>query len=116
MQPKELVWSWLSCLDSFYGLRRSEIVGLKWQNFDFANNLFTIAHTVTTYSRKGEHTVIYAKDKAKNASSIRTLPLIPLFRKKLRELPSSKRRISACSETATIGNTSDMYMSMKSVS
>lgn len=75
----------------FYGLRRSEIVGLKWQNFDFANNLFTIAHTVTTYSRKGEHTVIYAKDKAKNASSIRTLPLIPLFQKKLRELRKQQK-------------------------
>ena len=75
----------------FYGLRRSEIVGLKWQNFDFENNLFTIAHTVTTYSRKGEHTVIYAKDKAKNASSIRTLPLIPLFRKKLRELRKQQK-------------------------
>lgn len=59
--------------------------------FDFENNLFTIAHTVTTYSRKGEHTVIYAKDKAKNASSIRTLPLIPLFRKKLRELRKQQK-------------------------
>lgn len=75
----------------FYGLRRSEIVGLKWQNFDFENDLFTIAHTVTTYSRKGEHTVIYAKDKAKNASSIRTLPLIPLFQKKLRELRKQQK-------------------------
>ncbi len=56
----------------FYGLRRSEIVGLKWQNFDLVNNTFTVAHTVTTYSRKGEPTVVYAKDKTKNASSLRT--------------------------------------------
>ena len=63
----------------FYGLRRSEIVGLKWQNFDLVNNTFTVAHTVTTYSRKGEPTVVYAKDKTKNASSLRTLPLIPLL-------------------------------------
>lgn len=70
----------------FYGLRRSEIVGLKWQNFDLVNNIFTVAHTVTTYSRKGEPTVVYAKDKTKNASSLRTLPLIPLFQKKMKEL------------------------------
>ena len=57
----------------FYGLRRSEIVGLKWQNFDFEHNLFTIAHTVTTYrNQHSGKTVVYAKDKTKNKSSMRT--------------------------------------------
>lgn len=70
----------------FYGLRRSEIVGLKWQNFDLVRNTFTIAHTVTTYKRKGQKAVLYAKDKAKNKSSLRTLPLIPLFQEKLKDL------------------------------
>lgn len=75
----------------FYGLRRSEIVGLKWQNFDFDRNLFTIAHTVTTYQRKGQKRVCYAKDKAKNKSSMRTLPLIPLFREKLLVLKEQQK-------------------------
>ncbi|WP_429146424.1 tyrosine-type recombinase/integrase [Anaerotaenia torta] len=75
----------------FYGLRRSEIVGLKWQNFDFERNLFTIAHTVTTYQRKGQKRVCYAKDKAKNKSSMRTLPLIPLFREKLLALKEQQK-------------------------
>ena len=75
----------------FYGLRRSEIVGLKWQNFDFERNLFTIAHTVTTYQRKGQKRVCYAKDKAKNKSSLRTLPLIPLFRTKLLALQEQQK-------------------------
>ncbi|WP_313530604.1 site-specific integrase [Anaerotignum sp.] len=70
----------------FYGLRRSEIVGLKWQNFDLNRNTFTIAHTVTAYSRKGQKTTIYAKDKTKNKSSMRTLPLIPMFQTKLKAL------------------------------
>lgn len=70
----------------FYGLRRSEIVGLKWQNFDLVRNTFTIAHTVTTYKRKGQKSVLYAKDKTKNKSSLRTLPLIPLFQEKLKAL------------------------------
>lgn len=70
----------------FYGLRRSEIVGLKWQNFDLVRNTFTIAHTVTTYKRKGQKSVLYAKDKTKNKSSLRTLPLIPLFQEKLKVL------------------------------
>lgn len=72
------------CFGLFYGLRRSEIVGLQWHNFDFEHNTFTIAHTVTTYRRKGKGKVSrYAKDKTKNKSSLRTLPLIPLFREKL---------------------------------
>ena len=35
-------------LAAFYGLRRSEIVGLKWDAIDFAGNTLTIRHTVTT--------------------------------------------------------------------
>lgn len=66
----------------FYGLRRSEIVGLQWKNFDFIRNTFTIAHTVTTYQKDGKK-YIHAKDKAKNKSSMRTLPLVPIFREKL---------------------------------
>jgi len=79
----------------FYGLRRSEIVGLKWQNFDLVNNLFTIAHTVTSFKRDGKM-VRYAKDKTKNQSSLRSLPLIPLFQvmmKALREKQKEDRRL-----------------------
>ena len=76
----------------FYGLRRSEIVGLQWHNFDFEHNIFTIAHTVTTYRKKGKGKVSrYAKDKTKNASSLRTLPLIPLFREKLLALKDKQK-------------------------
>ena len=64
----------------FYGLGRSEVVGLKWQNFDFERNTFTIVHTVTTYRREGK-SCTYAKYKTKNNSSMRTLPLTPLFGK-----------------------------------
>lgn len=74
----------------FYGLRRSEIVGLKWQNFDFEHNTFTIAHTVTEYKKKGQGVCTYAKDKTKNKSSMRTLPIIPIFREKLLDLKAKQ--------------------------
>ena len=77
----------------FYGLRRSEIVGLQWHHFDFERNTFTIAHTVTTYRVQGRGKVSkYAKDKAKTKSSLRTLPLIPLFREKLLALKEKQRQ------------------------
>ena len=40
--PKRLV----ILIASFYGLRRSEVLGLKWSAFDFTNNTITIKHKV----------------------------------------------------------------------
>lgn len=61
---------------TYYGLRRSEIVGLKWSAIDFDNKTIFINHTVTEYSCEGK-LVRESKDSAKTKKSIRTLPLIP---------------------------------------
>ena len=60
----------------YYGLRRSEIIGLKWSNVDFEYKTITIKHTVTTCNIDGKLFQI-AKDRAKTKKSIRSLPLIP---------------------------------------
>jgi integrase len=69
-------------LGAFYGLRRSEIVGLKWSAIDFDNNSLVIRHTVTSFSIDGKY-LIHASDSTKNKSSMRTLPLVPAFKEKL---------------------------------
>jgi len=69
-------------LAAFYGLRRSEVIGLKWDAVDFINGTLHIRHTVVKVRGGGYH----AKDKTKNASSQRTLPLIPIVRKYLLEV------------------------------
>lgn len=69
-------------LAAFYGLRRSEVVGLKWDAVDFKANTITIRHTVTTCNLDGKQLVI-ASDTTKTKSSMRTLPLVPIFREKL---------------------------------
>lgn len=56
-------------ITAIYGLRRSEVLGLKWDSIDFPRGLLTIRHTVS----KVTHTV--EKDKTKNASSYRSFPL-----------------------------------------
>ncbi len=61
-------------MGGFYGLRRSEIVGLRWSAFDFENNVFYINHTVTTPKIDGKVKIV-AKDRAKTKSSLRALPL-----------------------------------------
>lgn len=56
-------------ITSIYGLRRSELLGLKWDSLDFENGTVTIMHTVTKVS------TLVEKDKTKNASSHRTFPM-----------------------------------------
>jgi len=56
-------------LGMMYGLRRSEIAGLKWGAIDFENDTLTVQHTVVKYK------TLVAKDRTKNKTSNRTLPL-----------------------------------------
>lgn len=56
-------------ITALYGLRRSELLGLKWDSIDFAAGTMTIRHTVSKVSK------VVEKDKTKNASSYRTFPL-----------------------------------------
>lgn len=60
----------------YYGMRRSEVCGLKWSNVDFEYKTITIKHTITTCTINGKYMRI-AKDRAKTKKSIRSLPLIP---------------------------------------
>jgi Site-specific recombinase XerD len=55
-----------------YGLRRSELLGLKWDSIDFDNNTITIKHTVVPVTGK-----IVEKNKTKTTKSRRTFPLLP---------------------------------------
>ena len=65
---------------SFYGFRRSELIGLKWEAIDFENKSITIQHKVLSVKGK-----IYLSDTLKTASSHRTLPLLPEIEQMLAE-------------------------------
>ena len=69
-------------LGAFYGLRRAEIIGLRWESIDFEANTITIEHTVTTATVDGK-SILVIDDTTKSKSSFRTLPLVPAFRQKL---------------------------------
>lgn len=74
---------------AFYGLRRSEVVGLKWDAIDFKNDTITIKHTVTSCNVDGKH-ILVASDSTKTKSSMRTLPLIPTFKERLLEVKAEQ--------------------------
>ena len=63
---------------SFYGLRRSEVLGLKWSSIDFEKNIITIKHKVVQRNAKKNRSMLL-KDKTKNKSSYRSLPLLPII-------------------------------------
>ena len=63
-------------LASFYGLRRSEVLGLKWSSIDFERKSMTINHKVTEQRVNGKYVPVVS-DVMKNKTSCRTLPLIP---------------------------------------
>ena len=57
---------------AYYGFRRSELVGLKWDAIDFKNKMITIKHKVLHVNNQ-----FYLSDTLKTTASHRTLPLLP---------------------------------------
>jgi len=62
----------------FYGLRRSEVLGLKWGAIDFENKTIRINHTVVKVSKE-----IHRQDSTKNDCSNDTLPLPDMIKNRL---------------------------------
>ena len=73
-------------LTATYGLRRSEVCGLRWESVDFEHGTISICHTAVN-SRGG---VIYA-DTTKTRSSCRTLPLTSAMAQYLRDVQQRQR-------------------------
>ncbi len=76
---------------AFYGLRRSEVIGLRWEAFDFERDTLSIRHIVTSVEIDGKETLIHA-DRAKTKSSLRTLPLVGSFRDRLLALKQQQEK------------------------
>ena len=64
---------------AFYGLRRGEVVGLKWDAIDFEQGTISVKRTVTSTIIDGKYQE-FEQQSAKTKSSLRTLPLIGSFR------------------------------------
>lgn len=69
-----------------YGLRRSEVIGIKWDAIDFEAGTFVIKHTITKITGRGENQVIQCKDLTKSKYGYRTYPLTPELKQALSRL------------------------------
>ena len=80
---------------AFYGFRRGEVLGLKWDAIDFERDTITIKHIVTNAKIDGKCEIVCA-DRTKTKSSLRSLPLVSNIREKLlalREQQKENRRV-----------------------
>lgn len=92
---KDHPYSLLIQMTAFYGLRRSEALGLKWDAIDFERDTITIKHIVTNAKIDGKCEIVCA-DRTKTKSSLRSLPLVSNIREKLlalREQQKENRRV-----------------------
>lgn len=65
---------WMAAI---YGLRRSEVIGLKWDAIDFKNGLFTVKHVVVVANPDGEHRYASKGRNSTKTNSAKTFPLLP---------------------------------------
>jgi integrase len=87
-------------LTAFYGLRRSEVLGLKWSHIDFTADTLTVQDTVVRCGNKA----ILDKPRTKNKASHRTLPLIMSLREYLLNLKQSQTEDKTLLESSYINN------------
>ena len=73
-------------LTFIYGLRRSELMGLRWSAIDFSGGTLSINHTVVLQN------VIVEKDSTKNKTSNRVYPLLDDVREILLKLKEEQSR------------------------
>lgn len=66
----------------YYGLRRSEICGLRWQDVDFEQNKLLVRHKIIQAKVDGRH-VIEKSNALKTQSSRRAFPLVPIVKERL---------------------------------
>lgn len=71
-------------LSAIYGLRRSEVLGLKWSAVDFENNKITIEHKIVEVKVDGKYKLIKSNT-LKTDSSNRQLPILPQVKFMLNE-------------------------------
>ena len=77
------------------GLRRGELMGLQWRDFDFQNLTFDVCRNITYSPEKGN-----VVDTPKTENSVRTIPLLPFVATQLMEYRTQEHPQS--SETAFV--------------
>lgn len=66
----------------YTGMRRGELLGLRWEAIDFLENIINVQHEVVRGNVNGR-TALVAQDKLKRTASLRALPMVEPLRNML---------------------------------
>ncbi|MBU5626081.1 site-specific integrase [Oscillibacter sp. MSJ-2] len=66
----------------YTGMRRGELLGLRWGTIDFSANIINVQHEVIRGNVDGK-AALFAQDKLKRTASLRTLPMVEPLRNML---------------------------------
>jgi len=75
-------------LSLFYGLRRSEVLGLKWDAVDFENNTLSVKHVIVKVGNE-----IIPKNMTKNGSTNDVFPLPDIIKSYLLKLRDKQQQM-----------------------
>ena len=84
-EPQFEVLYYIGKIGFYYGLRRSELLGLRWSAINFNSNEIEINHTVVRTKHQPEH-----RDTVKSKASHRYLPLLEDVKGCLMELRETR--------------------------
>ena len=86
---------------AYYGMRRCEILGLRWDAIDFKNKTISIQRKIVSdYDENGEMK-IFVETRLKTNSTRRTLPLIPHIEEMLLEKKKMEAKFKkACGKSS----------------
>jgi len=79
---------------AYYGLRRCEILGLKWDAIDFANKTLSVQRKVVSDYDESGKMQLYVESRLKTYSTRRTLPLIPHIEEMLLERKKAEENLA----------------------
>lgn len=88
---KETKLEYAVIMAAFYGLRREEVVGLKWKAIDFEKKTISIRSVVTEAVVDGKNVMIQ-RNTPKTKSSVRTLPLVPAVEVMLKQMQAQQKQ------------------------
>ncbi len=77
-------------LTAYYGLRRSEVAGLRWAAIDFVSGTIAISHTIVVTKDQFGNTLVIGRNTVKHKSSNRKLPMSPQIRQMLLDYQKTK--------------------------
>lgn len=63
------------------GMRVGELIGLRWEDIDFENEIINVNHTLVYYNKGGERGCGYSINTPKTARGQRQIPMLPKVKK-----------------------------------